>query len=78
MARPARVTVPYRCWDGPEMTGPTAGYQHHRAAGEKPCPACRRAAAQYAQDRRLAPKRRAALLAELAIWEDQHRRERAS
>jgi hypothetical protein len=48
------------------MSGPTAGYQHHRARGEKPCPACRRAAATYAQDRRLAPKRRQTLLEALA------------
>ena len=65
----APIPVPYRCWDGPEYTTPTQGYQHHRAVGEKPCPACRAAAAQYAQDRRLAPKRRQILDTEVALYE---------
>ena len=62
----APVPVPYRCWDGLMMTGPTQGYQHHRARSESPCYACRRAAAQFAQDRRMAAKRRTALLQALA------------
>lgn len=35
-----------------DKCGTYAGYQRHGKAGEKPCAACRRAATEYARERR--------------------------
>ena len=64
MATP--IPVPYRCDDGIEVIGPTAGYQYHRSLGQEPCLACRLAYDQYHVDRRQAPRRRQVLLEALA------------
>ena len=61
-----RVPIPYHCDDGLEVTGPTAGYQYHRAHGQDPCLSCRLSYDQYHRDRRLAPRRRQVLLEALA------------
>lgn len=53
-------------------------YRHWRRGAPVTCKPCLLAMAQHQEDQRLAPARRALLDDEVAIYDRQHRRERAS
>jgi hypothetical protein len=55
------ASVPQETAGGPPRHGTVAGYWRHEKAGERPCLPCASAHAQYNEDRRLAPQRRAVL-----------------